>query len=134
MTAYEEAMLADLDTHEAGGLAPARRDPGCSQRAAPRCCGLGPRLDAHLAAGCPAFLAHACHAGAMTSPMPLCAHCGRPSERVFPRDKAGDVCSSCYEVIARRRPEWSRLEVLGVIGLVVGSALLMVAVVALLVR
>lgn len=69
-----------------------------------------------------------------TESLPQCAQCGRPSTRVFPRDKVGEVCSSCYETLARKRPEWSALEILGILGLLLGSALLMVAIIALLVR
>ena len=69
-----------------------------------------------------------------TESFPLCAQCGRPSRRVFPRDKVGEVCSTCYEAIARRRPEWSALEILGIVGLLLGSALVMIAIIALLVR
>jgi hypothetical protein len=69
-----------------------------------------------------------------TPSLPLCAQCGRPSTRVFPRDKIGEVCSSCYESLARRRPEWSVREIVGIATLLLGSALLMVALIALLVR
>ena len=69
-----------------------------------------------------------------TESLPLCAQCGRPSTRVFPREKIGQVCSTCYETLARRRPEWSTLEIVGILGLLLGSALLMIAIIALLVR
>ena len=69
-----------------------------------------------------------------TDPLPACDNCGRASERLFPRDKVGQVCGSCYESLGRMRPEWSRLEVLGVFGLLIGSALLMIALIGLLVR
>lgn len=41
------------------------------------------------------------------------------------------MCASCYEVIGRQRPEWSRLEIAGVAGLLLGSALIVVGVIAL---
>ena len=69
-----------------------------------------------------------------TESLPQCAQCGRAAPRVFPRDKVGQVCSNCYEALARRRPEWSPLEIVGILGLLLGSALLMVAIIALLVR
>jgi hypothetical protein len=66
--------------------------------------------------------------------LPVCAQCGRSNGPLFPRDKVGDVCSSCYETIARERPEWSAREIVGIASLLLGSALLMIAVIALLVR
>lgn len=63
-----------------------------------------------------------------------CSRCGRPADRLFPREPAGRVCSACYESLARKRPEWSRLELLGVVGLLLGSALIVLAIVALIVR
>ena len=60
----------------------------------------------------------------------VCARCGRTSDRLFPRQPAGHVCATCYESIGRQRPEWSRLEILGVVGLMIGSALLVVALIA----
>lgn len=72
--------------------------------------------------------------GVSADSMQACAHCGRLQERLFPRERVGQVCSSCYESLGRLRPEWSRMEILGVLGLLVGSGLLVVAVIALLVR
>jgi hypothetical protein len=69
-----------------------------------------------------------------TESLPVCAQCGRSNGRLFPRDKAGDVCSTCYEAIARKRPEWSAREILGIAGLLLGSALLMIAIIGFLVR
>ena len=63
-----------------------------------------------------------------------CARCGRASERLFPRPPVGQVCASCYESVARQRPEWSRLEIVGVVGLLLGSALLVIAVIAVIAR
>ena len=66
-----------------------------------------------------------------------CAHCGRRSEQLFPRDPVGRVCPTCYESLGRQRPEWSRLEIAGVVSLMIGSGLIVVgliALVALLVR
>jgi hypothetical protein len=53
---------------------------------------------------------------------------------VFPREKVGEVCSSCYELLARRRPEWSGREIVGIASLLLGSALVMIALIALLLR
>jgi hypothetical protein len=72
--------------------------------------------------------------GVTTESLPLCSQCGRPAPRVFPREKVGQVCSNCYEAIARRRPEWSAREIVGIATLLLGSALLMIALIALLVR
>lgn len=63
-----------------------------------------------------------------------CDRCGRTSDRLFPRPPVGQVCATCYESVARQRPEWSRLEIAGVVGLMLGSALLVVAVIALVAR
>ncbi len=63
-----------------------------------------------------------------------CARCGRVTEHLFPREPEGQVCSSCYESLARKRPEWSRLEILGIAGLLIGSALIVLAIVALILR
>jgi hypothetical protein len=63
-----------------------------------------------------------------------CANCGRSGGTLFPQGKNGSVCATCYESLARRRPEWSRLEVLGVAGLLLGSALITLGIIALLVR
>jgi hypothetical protein len=65
---------------------------------------------------------------------PTCARCGRQSEPLFPREPIGQVCASCYETLGRLRPEWSRLEILGIAGLLLGSALIVLAVIALLLR
>ena len=70
----------------------------------------------------------------MTTQSSTCAHCGRHADRLFPREKVGPVCATCYEVLGRQRPEWSRLEILGIAGLLIGSALLMIALIAFLVR
>lgn len=69
-----------------------------------------------------------------TESLPACAQCGRTSTRLFPREKVGEVCSTCYEAIARKRPEWSAREIVGILSLLIGSALLMIAIIALLVR
>lgn len=66
--------------------------------------------------------------------MPSCDNCGRTVERLFPREPAGQVCSTCYETIGRRRPEWSAREIFGIAALLLGSALVMIAIIALLVR
>jgi hypothetical protein len=66
--------------------------------------------------------------------VPGCAKCGRTADKLFPREPIGQVCSHCYETLGRLRPEWSTLEILGILALLVGSALIVVAVVALIVR
>lgn len=65
---------------------------------------------------------------------PTCAECGRRREPLFPREPVGPVCSTCYETLARRRPEWSALEIVGIAVLLLGSALLVIAVIALIVK
>jgi recombinational DNA repair protein (RecF pathway) len=69
-----------------------------------------------------------------TPSLQRCAKCGRSTDRLFPRDRVGRVCATCYETVGRQRPEWSRLEIAGIAGLMLGSALLVIAVIALLVR
>lgn len=72
--------------------------------------------------------------GVTAASLPACARCGKSADTLFPREPVGDVCSGCYESLGRLRPEWSRLEVLGVVGLLLGSALLVIALLALLLR
>ncbi|MCU1589903.1 MAG: hypothetical protein JWP11_1159 [Frankiales bacterium] len=69
----------------------------------------------------------------MTSPtLPLCPQCGQPSEVIDGTE--ADICPSCREAPVSERPAWSALEIAGVVGLLLGSACIVIAIVAVVVR